>query len=137
MPRVSQHFGLADPRLQSLVFPQVNVVTNANDSNQTYAVSDVLGGLIIRTPVSARTDTLPSAAALVEAIQGCMVGTSFTFTIRNTSGVTVTLAAGVGGTINGTATAVTVANKVVMIVFTNVTIGSEAYTAYSMGNFAY
>ena len=137
MPRVSSNFGLQDPRFQSILFPMINPVTNANDSNQTYAPSDVLSGMIIRTPVSARTDTLPSAAALVEAIQGCQVGTSFTFIIRNTSGVTVTVAAGAGGTPSGTMTALTVANKMFMIVFTNVTIGSEAYTVYSMGGLAY
>lgn len=133
MPRVSSHFSLRDPRLQSLIFFQCVPVTNATDSNQTYTVAQVLGGLIIRTIGAGRTDTLPTAAAMVEAIQGCMVGTAFEFTVAPTGG-TLTVAMGAGGTAGiGTMTCVTTATKTFIMLFTNVGIGTEAYVIHSLG----
>ena len=134
MPRVSTHFGLQDPRFQSLVFPLIVPTTLAADSNQTLTTDQVLGGLIIRSFLAARSDTLPTAAALVEAIQGCMVGTSFRFLVRNAAAgaFAQTLVAGTGGTVSGTATVAQNNAKEYLVVFTNVTAGSEAYTVYSI-----
>ena len=83
----------------------------------------------------ARTDTLPDAGPLVEAIQGCMVGTSFQFHVRNTSStaIAITIAVGNGGTASGTMTIAQSNGKSFMVVFTNVTVGAEAYTCYSLG----
>jgi hypothetical protein len=83
------------------------------------------------------TLTLPSAAALCDAIQGCMVGTSFELMIKSTGAGSVTVAAGAGGTMNGTATVATVSIRTFLINFTNVTIGQEAYTVYSEGQATY
>ena len=130
----SSHFGLKDPRFQSLVYPTIVPATISTDANVTFTAAQVMGGHIIRSIGAARTDTLPTAAALVDAIQGAMVGTSFTFHIRNNSGgaYTETLAAGTGGTTSGTMTLAQNLSKSYMVVFTNVTAGSEAYTVYSM-----
>jgi len=141
MPRLSQHFGLNDPRLQSIAFPQTTVVSIATDSNQTLTPAQITSGFIIRglSFSAGRTDTLPTAAALVEYIQGCFVGTSFELPIRNaaTGAYPVTLAAGAGGTMFDPAGAVRQVaqstTKFFLIVITNVTVGQEAYTVYSLG----
>ena len=137
MARLSSHFALNDPRLESVAFPLTVVQNLTADANVTLTTANVLGGLLIRGPVTAaRTDTLPNAGPLVEAIQGCMVGTSFEIPIRNATGATfaITLNPGAGGTMNPAAPTVAAANtKFFQLVFTNVTIGQEAYTVYSVG----
>jgi len=108
--------------------------------NLTYTTTQLLGGWIIRDGNGgARTDTLPTAAQMCEAVQGCMVGTSFEFELRNSSGtaIAITLAPGTGGTISGTANVAQNNTRTYLFSFTNVTIGSEAYTVYSRGTAAY
>lgn len=136
MSKLSSHFGLHDPRLQSLAFPQFVPATLTTAGALTLAVAEVLGGLILRDPNGDnRTDTLPTASDLVEAIQGAMVGTGFEFTIRNTANgnETITVAAGTGGSTSGTMTIAQNNSKRFLLVFTNVTVGSEAYDVYSLG----
>lgn len=140
MPRLSSHFGLNDPRLQSIAFPLTVVTTLATDANLTLTPAQVTSGFIIRggSMTAARTDTLPSAAALCEAIQGAFVGTSFELPIRNaaTGAFTITLNLGAGGTSPDAGAVRQIAQsntKYFQIVFTNVTPGSEAYTLYSLG----
>jgi hypothetical protein len=73
---------------------------------------------------------------MCEAVQGCMVGTSFEVELRNSSGtaVAITLAAGAGGTLNPASISVAQSNtRTCWFIFTNVTIGQEAYTVYSKG----
>jgi hypothetical protein len=140
MPRLSSHFDLQDPRFASLVIETLAPVTISTDANVTLTPAQLLSGWIFRSIGAARTDTLPSAAALVEAIQGAMVNHAFTFRIRNISGgaFTHTLAAGAGGTAptTGVAQTLTTAQSTehtYRIVFTNVGVGTEAYSLYSMG----
>jgi len=139
MARLSSHWGLRDPRLQSLLFEQIVPATITADANQTLTPTQVLGGWIFRSGLTAgRTDTLPSAAALAEAIQGVFVGTTFSFRVRNVSAAaqTQTLAVGAGGTL-ASGNAVTTAQNndhSYRIIFTNATPGSEAYTLYSLGS---
>ncbi len=136
MPRVSSHFLVQDPRLGSLAFPLIVPATYSTAGAVTLTTDQVLGGLLLRDGNGgARTDTLPDAASLVEAIQGCMVGTSFQFHLRNTSStaIAITVAVGTGGTASGTMTVAQNNGKTFMVVFTNVTYGSEAYTCYSLG----
>ena len=141
MPRLSSHFGLNDPRLQSIAYPLTVVTTIPGDANQTLTPAQVCSGFIIRggSMTAARTDTMPSAAALCEYIQGVMVNTSFELPIRNaaTGAFAVTLAAGPGGTMFDPAGAVRQigqnATKFFQVVFTNVTPGTEAYIVYSLG----
>ena len=124
------------PMFTSLDFPMITVTTLSTAGALTYTTAQVLGGLILRdTNGAGRTDTLPTAALLVAALTGLHVGSSFTLHIRNTaSGAnTLTVAAGTGGTISGTATVAQNNAKTFRIVFTNITSGSEAYTAYSLG----
>lgn len=134
---LSSHFGLQDPRLQSLVFPQIIPVAISTAGNVTYTPAQLLSGFLLRDGNGgARTDSLPSAAALIAQIQGCMVGTAFEFELRNTSStaIAITLAAGAGGTLNPASTSVAQLNsRSYLLVFTNVTAGQEAYTVYSKG----
>jgi hypothetical protein len=68
------------------------------------------------------------------------VGSGFEFTIRNNADAaeTITLNAGTGGTLSAagqsttTSTIVQNNSRRFAIVFTNVTLGSEAYIAYSL-----
>lgn len=135
--RLSQHFGLNDPRLQSIAYPLTTVTSVTTDANVTLTPAQVTSGFLIRGPfASARTDVLPSAAALCEYIQGVMVGTSFELPVRVTGGTaSLTITPGAGGTIAAGERAVTQAQtKFFLIVFTNVTPGSEAYVGYSLGS---
>jgi hypothetical protein len=121
-----------------MAYPLTVVANISTVGNVTYTVPQLLGGFIVRTGTLTAniTDTLPNAGPLVEAIQGCMVGTSFEIPIRNatTGAFTMTLNPGTGGTANPTGQTVTQGNtKFYQLVFTNVTIGQEAYTLYSLG----
>jgi hypothetical protein len=133
MPRVSSHFSIQDPRFGSVVFFTVVPASIAADANQTLTTAQVLGGLILRPSLStARTDTLPSAAAMCEAVQGCYSGLAFNFTVAPTGG-TLTIAVGAGGTAVGTMSCATTAVKEYLFVFNNCGIGTETYTVYSLG----
>jgi len=70
---------------------------------------------------------------LANNIQGVMVGTSFALIIKSTGAGGVSIAMGTGGTISGTATIATANIRTLLINFTNVTVNSEAYTVYSLG----
>jgi hypothetical protein len=135
--RVASHFSLKDSRFSTVVFETIVQTVNATDANQIYTPAQLAGGMIDRSVGSARIDTLPSAAALLEAFQGLMVNHSFEFYIRNTSAtaVNVTLQAGTGGTPDAKSTLSVAQNntRTFKIVFTNVTPGQEAYTLLSMG----
>ena len=138
MPRLSSHQSIQDARFGTLTFPTTVNTANSTDANQTYTAAQVLGGLISRTIGAARTDTMPTAAALVEAVQGVQAGHSFEFFVRNTGGFTLTLAVGAGGTADAISTlTVTSGNtRTLKLIFTNVNVGSEAYTLYSLGSAA-
>lgn len=150
MPRVSSHFGLAEPRLMTLTMPLITNVTNIADANTTYTPAQLMSGLITRNMTAARTDTLPSAAAMVEACQGAiatlglsipglLAGTSFEFFIRNISTSTLTVALGAGGVVDApsTMTVVTLNTRGFKFIFTNVGIGTEAYTVIGIGTSAH
>lgn len=128
MPRLSSHFGLKDPRFSSVTMPTILPLTVAAAATLTPA--QTMTGMIIYTGAAANL-TLPTAAALVDAIQGGMVGTSYELLVRATGAGTVTMVAGAGGTINGTATVATANSRMYMFNLTNVTIGQEAYTVYA------
>jgi len=119
------------------VLPYSLVTTDSTASALTYTAAQMLGGLMLRDPNGAgRSDVTPTAALLVAAIgQGCGVGTSFRFVLRNTADAaeTITVTAGTGATLSGTMTVAQNNSKEFLVVVTNATSGSEAYTVYSMG----
>ena len=110
------------------------VATVATAGAATYDAADVVGGLILRDPNGAsRSDVTPTAALLVAAVPGAVVGSGFEFTIRNTADAaeTITLTAGSGVTLSGTMTIAQNNSKRFLAVITNV--GTPAITIYSLG----
>ena len=130
MPRVQSHFGLADPRLQTVSIPMILPVTLT--ATTVLTSPQALSGLIIYNGAAGNL-TLPSASDLANNIQGVMVGTSFELMVKSTGAGTATVVAGTGGTISGTATVATANIRTFLFNFTNVTLGQEAYTVYSEG----
>lgn len=111
-------------------------VTYSNAANNTLLVSDVLGGFITHTAAGAQTDTLPSAALLVPQIEGAQVGSAIELIVKAGGAGTITIAAGAGGTTNGTMTIATTNLKFFLIVVTALPdqYGNGAtYTVYSLG----
>lgn len=125
--------------LQGPMQEMLTVVSYANAGNNTFLTSDVIGGMIRRDcNGGARTDTLPTAAQLVAAMLGAaFVGALIPLVIVNITGTaqTHTLAVGTGGTAAAGDTLTTTQNQVheFWIQLTNVTLGAEAYTVFSMG----
>jgi len=114
------------------------VTTLATAGAATYTAAQLLGGLLLRDPAGAsRSDVTPTAALLVAAIPGAVVGQSFEFQITNTADAaeTITVTAGAGATLSGTMTVAQNASRRFLVVLTNVTAAAEAYTAYSVGSF--
>jgi len=103
---------------------------------ETYTVAQFKTGLLLRDPNGAgRADVTPTAALIVAGFADCNVGFSFDVHIRNTAdgAETITLTAGTGVTISGTATIAQNNAKTFRFVVTNNAIGSQAVTAYSLG----
>ena len=113
MPRVQSHFGLMDARLQSVAMPMVTPLTLT--AAATLTSPQLLGGFIIFNGASANV-TLPTAADLVNNIQGCMVGTSFEVEVRSAGAGTATLVASAGVTLSGTATVATLNTRTILVV---------------------
>jgi hypothetical protein len=129
------------PQIASLDY--LAATTQAADANSAITAAAVLAGIYLRSGMTAgRQDTLPSAAALVAAINGaqpgqCVNNTAIYLTVINQNGSaqTLTLAAGAGGTLNAVGTWTVPQNnaKAVLLVITNAVSGTEAYTVYSLG----
>lgn len=99
----------------------------------TLTAAQMLSGHIARDPNGAsRTDTLPTAALLVAACPYPYVGQTIRTYIGNGADAaeTITLVAGTGGTFDAADAAKIIAQNAgrwVVIRFTNVTVGAEAY----------
>ena len=116
-------------------FRQTTVTTEATADDVTYSAEVLLRGFIVRDPTGgARTDTTDTATNIIAAIDGCLVGTTVEFEVRNNDGgaaETITVAGGAGVTTSGTMTVATTEHKRFLLVVTNV--GTPAITLYSMG----
>jgi hypothetical protein len=116
------------------------VTTDATAGVRTYTAAELIGGMILRDPSGgARSDVLPTAAQIVGAITGCIVGSAFEFTIRNTAdnAETITITLGAGVTLSGTMTIAQNNSKKFLAVVTDVGSGTEAVTIYSEGTFVH
>jgi hypothetical protein len=117
-------------------YPKITVTTDNTTGNRTYTAAETIGGYILRDPNGGnRSDVSPTAAALVAAIPGAVVGTAFRFLIKNTAnaGETITYtAADATVTLVGTMTIAQSNTKEFLCVLTNVTGSSEACTIYSL-----
>ena len=116
------------------------VTTDNTVGVRTYTGAEYIGGLILRDPNGAsRSDINPSAAAIVAAFAGGIVGSSFKFVIRNTADAAevITLTAGAGVTLSGTMTIAQNNSKEFLCRLDNVGSGTEAVTIYSIGTFVH
>lgn len=112
----------------------------------TLTAAQVLSGIVTGDPAGDATWTLPTAALLVAAVPGCAVGDCIQFSVisqaTQDADETVTIAAGSGGSLIGsaevhanyasTATVESVGSGLYSIRFTNVTLSSEAYVCYRL-----
>lgn len=124
------------PAITQVAWQRATVLTDNTAGATTYTIANLLGGMILRDPNGgARSDVTPTAAQIVAGIAGCVVGSSFEFTIRNTADAaeTITLTGGTDVTISGTATIAQNNSKRFLAVVTNVDSGTEAVTIYSLG----
>ena len=98
----------------------------------TITAAQVLTGILDGTPTAAATYTLPTAALLVAGIANCKVGSSFLLIVNNKSAgaFTITVAAGSGGTGDGTLTVAQNVIRAFLILITNVT--TPAYFVYGI-----
>ena len=131
-----------DSRTYKLPYYGVTVSTVATAAAVTFAATEVLGGLILRDPAGAgRADLLPTANAIINAINGPFVGLAFEFTIRNTADAaeTITVTTNTGLTLSGTMTIAQNNSKRFLALITaiggqnGVAVGADAITVYSLG----
>lgn len=123
-------------KLSTLVYENRTIVTDATAAAVTITPAQLLAGVINRDALSsARADLFPTAAAIVAAINGCQVGTSFRTLIRNTGAGagSITHTTNTGLTLVGTVVIVFQQQKEYLFICTNVTPGSEAVTVISLG----
>ena len=114
------------PAITQVAWQRAVVDTEATAGAVTYTIAKLLGGMILRDPNgAARADLVPAPAAIVAGIAGCVVGSCFEFTIRNTADAaeTITLTANGASTISGTATIAQNNSKRFLAVVTNIGSG--------------
>ncbi len=125
------------PAITQVAWERYTVTTDATVGARTYTAAELIGGLILRDPNGDnRSDVLPDAADIVAAIQGCVVGSGFEFTVRNTANAAETItvtAPGADVTLSGTMTIAQNNSKRFLAVVTNIGAGTEAVTIYSLG----
>lgn len=124
-------------------FPPEPVYTNpaaiATAGNVTLTGAQVRSGIITRDcNGGARSDNTPTAALIVAAVAGAAVGQTFDLIIHNISAAanTLTLVAGTGVTIKGTATIAQSNVRCFQVRLDNVTAGAEAVTFWNLGSSA-
>lgn len=111
------------------------VALSAADADDTLTAAQLLKWPIVRkdfTLTANRALNLPSAASLVAAIGGAVVGVTLDLCVLTGTlgaGGDVVVTAGTGGTVVGTANVDTASQACFRVRLTNVTSGAEAYTA--------
>jgi len=82
------------------VFPEIITVAHASDSTDiVYEPSQLLGGMVLRYHPGAN-DTLPSGSDIIQTLSDPPVGEAFDFYIRNMTTSDISLASGVGSTLD-------------------------------------
>lgn len=136
---------VGDSRASTLMYPTKTatlVTLTTAGGVVTLTVAQILAGLLRCDCQDAQTMTTPTAAQLIAAINGCLVGTSFDLDVVNYGDTTLTLGLGTGVTkitVAGVAAVVTLATltaKRFTFICTNTTPGSEAFTVDSFGSTA-
>lgn len=132
----------ASPRLGLVPIPNMTVTSmtlTTGGGAGTLTAANLLGGFIIVNCDDAQSLAFPSASDLIAAIPGVSGTAQFTGTvgfdldIYNSGDTTLTMTAGTGCTIVGTATLLTVTAKRFKIIITDANPAAPTYSAYSMG----
>lgn len=106
----------------------------AKTDTVTLTAAELLTKIIDGDSTAAATYTLPTAALLVAAIPGAKVGDTFRFVVNNIDAAfVITVAAGAGGTADGTLTVAVATVREFLVSLTNVTAAAEAYIVYGLG----
>lgn len=131
------------PAFSGLVQELVNVITLGTAAT-TITAAQMLGGLILQPAGTAINTTLDTAAHVFLAMQSVQVGSSFSFTIRNTStaAATITVVAGTGGTFSTSNTATVTQNnqrsfRLIITALGDVNGVGATYTLYTGGTGAF
>jgi hypothetical protein len=96
-------------------------VKSTTEGAVTLSVAEFINGAYFQTGTpGAVTKTTPTAAAIVAAIIGCAVGTTFEFILVNDGDGTLTVGAGDSVTLSGTATVLAAKNRVFKGIVTDV-----------------
>jgi hypothetical protein len=89
----------------------------------TLTAAEFMNGIYVQTGTpGAVNKTTPTAALMLAGYPEAKVGSKFEFVLDNGGDGTLTLVAGAGVTLSGTATCATLKNKRFVGVFTNVTV---------------
>jgi hypothetical protein len=136
---------IQDSRFSTLPYPTKTatlVTLTTAGGVVTLTPAQLLAGLLTCDCQDAQTATTPTAALIVAAINGCVVGTSFDVDVVNYGDTTLTIGLGTGvtkatiATVAAVLTLVTLASKRLTFIVTNVTPGSEAVVVYAHGSLA-
>jgi len=122
------------PGITDAVSHTTVVTTEVTAGAHTYTIDELLGGMILRDCAGgSRSDVSPTATLIVAGVAGAITGSSFEFTIKNTSDAaeTITLTAGTDVTLSGTMTIAQNNSKRFLAVITNA--ATPAVTIYSLG----
>ena len=106
-------------------------------TDHVLTAAEVLNTVLTHTPTGAANDQMPTAAAIVAAIPGCQINSSFRFVLRNTSAGanTITVTTNTNTTLAGTMTVAQNAVREFVGIVTNVT--TPAVTLFSLGSGAF
>ena len=117
----------------SVTLKRTPPVSTIVSGNSILTVAQATSGLLLQTPAANSTITLPTAAALVAFFNNEEVGDSFDIRVLNLAPATytTTVAVGSGGSAVGTLVIQPASSVRFLLRFTNVTVGSEAYTLYA------
>jgi hypothetical protein len=144
-PLTSFSPNVGDARKSTLHFPTKTatlITLTTAGGVVTLTAAQLLTGLLTCDCQDAQTMTTPTAALIVAAFNGPMVGLSFDVDVINYGATTLTIGLGTGVTkatiagVSSVLTLVTLAAKRLTFVLTNVTAGSEAVSVYAFGSTA-
>jgi hypothetical protein len=130
------------PRFSTVVFPTFATtpqVLSTAGGVVTMTAAQAMQGILPCDCQDAQTFNFPTAAAIVAAINGCQVGTSFQLEIINYGDSLLTMAVNTGvtkttiATVAAVLTIATLTGKRFLFVVTNVAAGSEAVTVWTVG----
>lgn len=132
-------------KFSTLVFPTNTPITQVLTTGGgivPLTVAQLMTGMLRASTTNAQSAQVPTAAAIVAAINGCQVGQSFDLDIINYGASTLTITVNTGvttPTVAGVACVLTLAtlvSKRFKFCVTNVTPGSEAVEMYAFGSIA-